>query len=74
MRIALIAVVATALLSACGSVEYKDTNAAVDANPQCVSEAGPDELPDPWCKRESSATWTIGGEGEPVDFSGDKDD
>ena len=34
MRLAMIAAT-TLLLAACGSVEYKDTNAAVDARPEC---------------------------------------
>jgi len=76
MRIALtaVAIASAALLSACGSVEYRDTNAAVDANPQCALTEKPGELPAPWCKREQSANWELGGEGKPVDFSGGKDD
>ena len=63
------------LLSACGSVEYRDTNAAVDANPQCEISEKPGELVAPWCKREQSANWELGGgESKPVDFGGDKDD
>ena len=76
MRIALIAAIlaCTALLTACGSVEYRDTNAAVDANPQCAHNVKPGELVAPWCKREQSANWDLGGEGKPVDFSGGDDD
>ena len=73
MRIAL-TIVAVALLSACGSVEDRDTNAAVDANPQCAITEKPGDLPAPWCKREQSANWDLGGEGKPVDFSGGDDD
>ena len=77
MRIALTAaaIVFALLLSACGSVEYRDTNAAVDANPQCEISETPGELVAPWCKREQSANWELGGgESKPVDFGGDKDD
>ena len=72
MRIALIAI-AVAVLAGCGAVEYKDTNAAVDANPQCAATAKPGELVAPWCKREQSANWTLGGKDRPVDLGG-KDD
>ena len=75
MRIALTAAAIALLLSAWGSVEYRDTNAAVDANPQCEISEKPGELVAPWCKREQSANWELGGgESKPVDFGGDKDD
>lgn len=71
-------IVATLLASACSGVEYKDTNAAVDANPECVGAEGrPGEATAPWCKREVSAEWKTGTDkGEKIDFSGkqDKDD
>ena len=72
MRIALtaVAIASAALLSACASVEYRDTNAAVDANPQCALTEKPGELPAPWCKREQSANWELGGKDTPVDFTG----
>lgn len=72
MRIALtaVAIASAALLSACGSVEYRDTNAAVDANPQCAIAPKPGELVAPWCKREQSANWELGGKDTPVDFTG----
>ena len=75
MRLAMTAAAVALLLTACGSVEYRDTNAAVDANPQCAINEKPGELVAPWCKREQSANWELGGgKGEPVDFSGGKDD
>ena len=75
MRLPLI--VATVLVSACSSaVEFKDTNAAVDANPECINAEGrPGEATAPWCKRELRADWTTGSDkGEKIDFSGKKDD
>lgn len=65
-----------ALLAAtgCGSVEYRDTNAALNANPLCVSE--PDQPNQPVardCTREQSATWRSERQDAKVDFSG-KDD
>ncbi len=58
----------------CGSVEYRDTNAAVNANPLCVS--APDQPNQPVakdCVREQSATWRSERQDSKVDFSG-KDD
>lgn len=60
--------------SGCGSVEYRDTNAAVNANPLCVS--APDQPNQPVgkdCVREQAATWRSEREDTKVDFSG-KDD
>ena len=49
------------LLGACGSVEYKDTNAEVDARPECEKGSlRPGETVPPWCEREQSATWSSG--------------
>ena len=69
-------IAATLLASACSGVEYKDTNAAVDANPACVGAEGrPGEAIPPWCKRETTAEWKSGSDkGEKIDFSGKKDD
>src|SRR5690606_11348032 len=71
----LLAIVVTA--SACGGVEYRDSNAAVDANPLCASAPSqPGEPMSKDCERVREATWS--GEdkdqGEPLDFSGKKDD
>ena len=57
--------------TACGSVEYRDTHAAVNANPLCVSE--PDQPNQPVardCVREQSATWRSERHDGKVDFSG----
>ncbi|TWH99733.1 hypothetical protein IP90_03041 [Luteimonas cucumeris] len=69
-------IIVVLLASACSGVEYKDSNAAVDANPACVGADGrPGEATAPWCKREVSAEWKAGEGGEKIDFSGaDKDD
>lgn len=74
MRITLL-VATAALVSACGGVEYKDTNAAVDARPECVGTdpAHPSDKVPPWCKREIEATWSSDDKSEPLDLSGKKD-
>ncbi|TKR30203.1 hypothetical protein FCE95_08660 [Luteimonas gilva] len=62
-------IAATLLASACGSVEYKDTNAAVDANPACVgAESRPGEAVAPWCKRELGAELKTERKSEKIDF------
>jgi len=68
-------IAATLLASACSSVEYKDTNATVDANPECLNAEGrPGEATAPWCKRELKAEFNTGSDkGEQIDFSGKKD-
>lgn len=59
----------TLLASACGSVEYKDTNAAVNANPACVGAEGrPGEAVAPWCKREIGADIKTESKSEKIDF------
>src|SRR3546814_1466353 len=71
----LLAIVVTA--SACGGVEYRDSNAAVDANPLCASvPSQPGEPVSQDCERTSEATWSSESpqQGEPLDFSGKKDD
>lgn len=74
MRLIFAAIAATALLSACGTMGYKDTNAAVDANPSCEQGSlHPGEPVPPWCEREQAATWSSDSESKPVDFTG-KDD
>lgn len=60
----------TLLASACGSMEVKDTNAAVDANPACVGVEGrPGEEVPPWCKREIKGEWNSSKQGEKIDFN-----
>ncbi|MBX9401107.1 hypothetical protein K4L06_07255 [Lysobacter sp. BMK333-48F3] len=58
-----------AALSGCGSVEYRDTNAAVDARPECTSgPQRPGESPPAWCERKLEAKWGSSDNSEPVDF------
>jgi len=76
MRI-LIPIVLALAASACGGMEYKDTNAAVDANPLCVSR--PDRPGEPVakeCERKTETSWSSESNkksDEPIDFSGKKD-
>ena len=66
---------ATALLSACGSVEYRDTNAAVDARPECDGSMGrPGEPVPAWCDRTQEATWSSESESAEIDFGVGDDD
>ncbi|MFL6591864.1 MAG: hypothetical protein ACJ8GK_04050 [Luteimonas sp.] len=59
------------LASGCGSVEYKDTNAAVDARPECAGrDPRPGEPVESWCKREQSANWSNQDTSKPIDFGG----
>lgn len=72
-----IAIVAVAaLVAGCGSMEYRDTNRAVDANPLCA--ARPDRPGEPVaseCERKAEASWSSESKrGEPIDFSGGDDD
>lgn len=64
-------------LAACASSDYRDTNAAVDANPLCASRADrPGEPVPAECERKAEATWsTERKDSAPLDFSGKpKDD
>ena len=62
-------VAAALLLAACGSVDYKDTNAEVDARPECEKGSlRPGETVPPWCEREQSATWSSDSGDESIDF------
>lgn len=63
------------LLSACASTpDYLDTNAAVDARPECSSQ--PDRPGEPvpsWCERKQEARW--GDKEDKIDLKGkDEDD
>ena len=71
MRILPISILAAAaLLAACGSVEYKDTNAEVEARPECdKSSQHPGDVQAPWCTRTQGASWSSDSKGEPVDFT-----
>ena len=77
MRIAL-PLTAALLLSACGSVEYRDTNAAVDANPLCVGldRDAPVNLGPKECERKTETVLRQSGskDSKPLDFSGKKGD
>ncbi len=62
---------------ACGGVKYRDTNAAVDANPLCASAPSqPGEPVSKDCERVREATWSSddGKQDAPLDFSGKHDD
>ena len=78
MRIATLLTVSL-LCSACGSIEYRDTNAAVDANPLCAGDNS-DRPGEPAssknCERTSEASWSPrqDKDDEAIDFSGKDDD
>lgn len=62
-------VLALALLAACSSYEYRDTNAAVDANPLCMSRPSqPGEPVSRDCERTTSGAWSTKRDRQPVDF------
>lgn len=64
------------LLSACASVDYLDTNAAVDARPECASLPDrPNEPVPAWCERKVE-TRVRSESSQPIDLTGkgDKDD
>ncbi|GAA4786343.1 hypothetical protein [Lysobacter hankyongensis] len=73
LPLSLLAVVA---LAGCGSVEYRDTNASVDADPLCASR--PDRPGEPVakrCERETGGKITFGESArEPLDLSGARKD
>ena len=61
---------AATMASGCAGHNYRDTNAAVDANPLCASRPDrPGEPISPACKRETEARWSMERESAPVDFS-----
>ena len=79
MRLSLLLAVLAVALSAsgCSGVEYRDTNAAVDANPLCASRTDrPGEPVAEECKRERAATWNSEpkAQDKPLDFSGNRGD
>ncbi|MGH8063493.1 MAG: hypothetical protein ACREO7_15925 [Pseudoxanthomonas sp.] len=77
MRIAL-PLIAALLLAACSSTEYRDTNAAVDANPLCVGldRDAPVNLGPKDCERKTETVLfqSEPKDSKPIDFSGKKDD
>ena len=68
-------VVPCLMLVGCGSVEYRDTNAAVDAHPACigVEDDQPGAVVPEWCERTSTATWSTDDEDMPAPDFGDDD-
>lgn len=73
----LVILAAAASASACSDVKYRDSNAAVDANPLCASaQSQPGEPVSRECERVREATWRSDdrGDGEPLDFSGGRKD
>lgn len=74
MRIILLTALA-ALTAACSSVEYHDTNAQVDARPECIGTDSdqPGYKPPMGCERRTEATWSSDDTSEPLDLSGKKD-
>lgn len=58
------------LLSGCASSEYRDSNAAVDANPLCASRPDhPDQPTSRDCERKTEAVWSSERKSEkPIDF------
>ena len=77
MRIAFLPIAAL-LLGACSSVGYRDTNAAVDANPLCagLDRNAPVNLGPKECERKTETVLfqSEPKDGKPIDFSGKKDD
>lgn len=76
MRSLLSATAVAVLLAACaGTTEFRDTNAAVDANPLCVSR--PDRPGEPVsrdCERISSGSISTERPSQPIDFRKRRDD
>jgi hypothetical protein len=77
MHIAL-PLIAALLLGACSSVGYRDTNAAVDANPLCagLDRNAPVNLGPKECERKTETVLfqEKPKSEKPIDFSGKKDD
>jgi len=70
LRHAALFLVASAI-AACGAPQVRDTNAAVDANPQCVSQPSqPGEPVAAECERKTETTWSSDDSksSEPIDF------
>jgi hypothetical protein len=78
MRTAML-LAATLLCGACGSMEYRDTNATVDANPLCTGSNSPrDGQPSTStaCDRKTEVGMSVGSKNNdpPLDLSGKHDD
>lgn len=55
----------------CGSMEYKDTNAAVNADPLCASaQSQPNEPASLRCQRKTEVSFGAEKSSEPLDLSG----
>jgi hypothetical protein len=69
----IIALVLTLSAAGCGTMQYENTSAAVDANPLCTSQ--PDRPGEPVssnCERKATGSWSTERKSEPVDLSGKK--
>ncbi len=72
MRMPTAMLLVAALATGCASHDYRDTNAAVDANPACASRADrPGEPVSADCERKAEATWSTERKSsdKPIDFS-----
>lgn len=58
------------LVAGCASTEYRDTNAAVNANPLCASRPDHPDLPVARdCERKTEAVWSSEKKADkPIDF------
>jgi len=75
MRTALLLVALVVLAAACGSMDYRDSNAAADANPLCTSRGDrPGEPASRDCERVQEGSWSSDAKNEPIDFRKDDDD
>lgn len=77
MKSAVVAGLLALMLGGCAGVDYYDTNAAVDARPECTG-MGHEKAGEPvpaWCEREQGASWSSGDDDKmEVDFSGNDED
>ena len=63
------------LLAGCGTYEYRDNTAAVDADPMCASlPSQPGEPVSSGCEREASGRWSSERKSGPVDFRPARDE
>jgi hypothetical protein len=75
MHIAIAIMLSLSCVACGGSVEYRASNAAVDADPLCVSR--PDRPGEPTsrdCERSHEASWRSETRREPIDFRKDDDE
>lgn len=70
-RIASVVVLSSSTLAGCASMESFDTNAAVDARPECAAQPDRPDQPLPsWCQRETGVRFSSERRSEPLDLSG----